>query len=63
MNKLEKNQNYTNQTFEGIKHIDEYEIEYWYARELMPVLQYAKLENFKKVIEKAMITCEKAKFQ
>ena len=58
MNKLEKNQNYTNQTFEGIKHIDEYGIEYWYARELMPVLQYAKWENFKKVIEKAMIACE-----
>ena len=58
MNKLEKNQNYTNQTFEDIKHIDEYGIEYWYARELMPVLQYAKWENFKKVIEKAMIACE-----
>ena len=33
-------------------------IEYWYARELMPVLQYAKWENFKKVIEKAIIACE-----
>ena len=58
MNKLEKNQNYTNQTFEDIKHIDEYGTEYWYARELMPILQYAKWENFKKVIEKAMISCE-----
>ena len=38
MNKLEKNQNYTNQTFEDIKHIDEYGIEYWYARELQLVL-------------------------
>ena len=58
MNELEKDSNYTNQTFEDIKHIDEKGIEYWYARELMPVLQYAKWENFKKVIEKAIIACE-----
>lgn len=30
----------------------------WYARELMPVLQYAKWQNFKKIIDKAMIACE-----
>lgn len=58
MNKLEKDSNYTNQTFEDIRHIDEKGIEYWYARELMPVLHYAKWENFKKVIEKAIIACE-----
>ena len=34
MNKLKKDLNYTNQTFEDIRHIDENEIEYWYAREL-----------------------------
>ena len=58
MNKLEERQNYTNETFEDIKHFDENGIEYWEARELMCVLQYAKWENFKKVIEKAMIACE-----
>ena len=58
MNKLEKNLNYSNQTFEDIKHIDENGIEFWYARELMPVLQYAKWQNFKKIIEKAMIACQ-----
>ena len=57
MNKLE-NVKYGNKNFEDIKHIDENGIEYWYARELMHVLQYARWENFKKVIEKAMITCE-----
>ena len=41
MNQL-KNENYDNQTFEDIKHIDENGLAYWYARELMPVLQYAK---------------------
>lgn len=29
---------YTNNIFENIKHIDEYENEYWYARELSKVL-------------------------
>ena len=58
MNKLEKNLNYSNQTFEDIKHIDENEMEYWYARELMPVLQYSNWQNFEKIIRKAMIACE-----
>ena len=44
--------------FEEIKHIDENGVEFWYARELMPVLQYAKWQNFKKIIKKAMIACE-----
>ena len=29
---------YTNNIFENIKHMDEYENEYWYARELSKVL-------------------------
>ena len=56
MNDLENN--YGNQNFEDIKHIDENGSEYWEARELMLVLQYAKWENFKKVIEKAITACE-----
>ena len=47
-----------NKSFEEIKHIDENGVEFWYARELMPILQYSKWENFKKVIEKAMIACQ-----
>lgn len=31
---------YTNNIFENIKHIDDYENEYWYARELQKVLEY-----------------------
>ncbi len=49
---------YDNKSFEEIKHKDEKGIEYWYARELMPVLQYAKWQNFKKIIDKAMMACE-----
>ena len=56
--KIMKNENYTNETFEDIKHIDENGVEFWYARELMPILQYAKWQNFKKIINKAIIACE-----
>ena len=55
MNNLEKN---NNKTFEDIKHIDENGIEFWYARELMPILQYANWQNFEKIIEKAKISCK-----
>ncbi len=41
MNELDRKENYPNQTFEEIKHIDENGIEFWYARELMPILQYS----------------------
>ena len=58
MEELEKNHNYTNESFENIKHTDEEGTEFWYARELMTILQYLKWENFKKVIKKAMTACE-----
>ena len=47
-----------NKSFEDIKHIDENGVEFWYARELMKVLQYSKWQNFKKIIDKAEISCE-----
>jgi DNA-damage-inducible protein D len=47
--------------FEGIKKIDENGVEYWEARELMPLLEYTEWRNFKKVIEKAMQSCKKAR--
>ena len=46
---------YTEKLFEDIKHIDESGNEYWYARELMVVLEYSKWENFNNVIQKAVI--------
>lgn len=58
MNKLNKNENYNNKTFEDIKHIDENGVEFWYARELMNCLNYSKWSNFKKVISKAMESCK-----
>ena len=47
-----------NQSFENIKHIDENGIEFWYAREMMKILEYNKWENFEKVINKAKEACE-----
>ena len=52
MNELEIN----NKTFEDIKHTDEYGNEYWYARELSKILKYTDWRNFKKVIDKAIIS-------
>ncbi len=50
-------------TFESIKHVDEFGKEFWYARELMHVLEYKKWENFHKVIKNAMIACENSGYQ
>ena len=47
-----------NKSFENIKHIDKNGVEFWYARELMPVLQYSNWQNFEKIINKAKISCE-----
>ncbi len=49
---------YKEKTFDNIKHIDEFGNEYWEAREMMHVLGYAKWGNFKKVIDKAKISCK-----
>ena len=48
----------SNKSFEDIKHIDENGTVFWYARELMPILQYSNWQNFEKIIEKAKISCE-----
>ena len=58
MDKQEKNNNYNNQTFEDIKHIDENGIEYWNARELQVVLNYKEWRKFENVINKAKMACE-----
>ena len=54
MKEIDKN----NKSFEDIKHIDENGIEFWYARELMPILQYSNWQNFEKIISKAITSCE-----
>lgn len=55
MNELER---YSEDTFEGIKHINEYGQEFWYARDLQRVLWYTDWRNLTNIIEKAKNACE-----
>lgn len=48
---------YSEQTFENIKHVNEYGEEYWLARELQPVLEYTQWRRFADVIERAKLAC------
>ena len=56
-----KNQN-TYNTFENIKHIDDYGNEYWYAREFSKALEYSDWRNFLKVLNKAKEACKNSGF-
>ena len=47
----------TNNTFDSIKHIDEFGNEFWYARELQKVLDYKEWRKFTGVIKKAKTAC------
>ena len=47
-----------NKSFEDIKHIDENGIEFWYARELMIILEYKQWRRFESVINKAQESCK-----
>ncbi len=52
-----------NRPFEDIRHTDEDGNEYWLARELQPLLDYARWENFETAIDKAKIACETAGYE
>jgi len=51
---------YSEKTFENIKHLTDEGIEFWYARELITVLEYASWAKFKPVIEKAKTSCKES---
>ena len=57
MNYYREIKEYTEKMFEDIKHIDESGNEYWYARELMKVLEYSLWQNFHRIIKTAMDNC------
>ena len=59
MNELVK---YSEQTFESIKHVNEYGEEYWLARELQLVLEYAQWRRFSDAIERAKLACKNSGF-
>lgn len=49
---------YSEQTFERIKHINDYGQEYWLAREMQHALEYSDYRNFQQIIFKAMEACK-----
>lgn len=48
------------QTFESIRQLDAQGDEYWSARDLQPLLEYAAWDKFKRVIDKAMEACHQS---
>ena len=59
MNELER---YNDETFESIKHVNEYGQEYWLARELQPILDYAQWRRFAEAIDRAKLACQNSGF-
>ena len=51
-----------NTIFENIKHIDEFDNEYWYARELQKVLEYKRWDKFCNVINIAQKACNNSNY-
>lgn len=49
---------YSEQTFESIKHVNEAGQEYWLARELQKVLEYSQWRRFQETIERAKQSCK-----
>jgi DNA-damage-inducible protein D len=47
-------------TFESIKRLNDDDSEFWFARDLAPLLDYQDWRNFLQVVEKAKIACERS---
>ena len=54
---------YSEETFERIKHVNEYGQEYWLARELQPILDYAQWRRFAEAIDRAKLACQNSGFE
>lgn len=54
---------YNEQTFENIKHVNEYGEEYWLARELQLILEYVQWRNFAEAIERAKLACKNSGYE
>jgi hypothetical protein len=46
--------------FDSIRHLDENGKEFWYARELMPILGYKQWRQFEDAIDRAQAACKNA---
>ena len=54
----EASSNYTESIFESIKHVNEYGVEFWYARELQTAFEYKQWRRFENIINKAKDACQ-----
>ncbi len=54
---------YSEETFESIKHVNEFGQEYWLARELQPVLDYVQWRRFADAIDRAKLACKNSGFE
>jgi len=50
----------TRLTFEDLKQVNQYGMEYWSARDLQPSLGYSKWQRFENAIEKAIESCKQS---
>ena len=46
--------------FEGLKKVNDYNAEYWSARDLQPLLGYSQWRRFENAIKKAITSCEQS---
>lgn len=53
---------YSEQTFESIKHYTEDGMEFWYARDLQKVLGYKQWRRFAETIDRAKVACKSSGF-
>lgn len=53
-----QNNNEGESPFDSIRQLDEQGNEFWYARELMPILGYIRWERVPEVVERASISCD-----
>ena len=53
---------YTEKVFEDIKHINEFDNEYWYARELQNILGYHQWRSLNNLIERAKVACKESRY-
>ncbi len=49
-----------NLSFESLKKLNEYGIEYWSARDLQPCLGYSEWRRFENTIKKAITSCKQS---
>jgi len=54
---------YNENIFESIKKVDDFDNEYWSARELQKILEYSLWQKFQNVINKAIVSCFNSNFQ